>query len=339
MENKEKIRNLLIDLKDNPRKLLELREYFASEVVEVAFENKLYESLMIAFQPISIDGEVIICLDAFSSDILNILKHSYDTNEQAEQEASQDEYAYNFKVVIPKEIKESFKKILLTINYEQISKMKIKNCHARQISGWNYRVETIKDVMIYSELPCLMASIDLFNKNIRTTMNDTECVFEDPPISSGICKIWFDYNSLSQENKDIVEELIASGSAERFMSNRTETISIFVPCSQEETVEEVSNRLRAIVSKLKAQDIKYGFGTMEEIYQGYAPTVERFPFYVDGLFINGLNLPDLIELGKLFGDNLYYDDEEGLVWRSPELYQRHKRYVESQSLRSLSQKL
>ena len=363
MEREEKIKNLLIELKDNPRKLLELGKYFSSEVVEVAFKNELYESLMIAFKPISIDGEIIICLDAFSSDILNILQHSCDTKEKAEQQARQEydeiqesnsklseedrEWFYNSstyedilnsKIVIPKEIKDAFKKILFTINYEQISKMKIKNCHAREISGWNHPVETVEDVMIYSELPCLMASIDLFNKNIRTTMNDTECVLEDPTISNGICKIWFNYRSLSQENKDIVEELIASGCAEKFMDNSTETISIFVPCSREETVGEVSDKLRAIVSKLKVQDIKYGFGTMEEIYQSYAPTIKRHPYYADGLFTNGLNLPDLIELGKLFGDNLYYDEEEGMIWRTPELYRRHKRYVESQSLRNSSQK-
>lgn len=363
MEREEKIKNLLIELRDNPRKLLELRKFFSDEVVKVALKNELYESLMIAFQPISVDGEIIVGIDAFSSDILNILQNSCDTREQAEQEARQEyeeiqeynsklskedrelfynsstyEDVLNSKTVIPKEIKDAFKKILFTINYEQVSKMKIKNCHAREISGWNHPVETVEDVMVYSELPCLMASIDLFNRNIRTTMNDTEGVFEDSTIANGVCKIWFDYRSLSQENKDIVEELISSGCAEKFMDNTIETISIFVPCSREETVGEVSDKLRSIVSKLKVQDIKYGFGTMEEIYQNYAPTLERHPYYADGLFTNGLNLPDLIELGKVFGDNLYYDEEEGLIWRTPELYQRHKRYVENQTSKTPSQK-
>lgn len=355
MKREENIKQLLIELKDNPRKLLELGKFFAEEVVEVAFKYELYEPLMIAFQPITFDGELMICLDAFSSDILNILKHSCDTKEQAEQEARSEyeeiqetnsklseedkEWLYNSttyedildsKTIIPKEIKDAFKKILFTINYEQISKMKIKNCHARQISGCNHSIETVEDVIRYSELPCLMASIDLFNKNIRTTMNDTEGVLEDSIIPNGVCKIWFDYNSLSQENKDIVEELIATGCAEKFMYANIETISIFVPCSSEETVGEISDKLRAIVSKLKVQDIKYGFGTMEEIYQSYAPMVESYPYYTEGLFSDGLNLSDLIELGKIFGDKLYYDEEEGLIWKTPKLYQRHKKYIESQ---------
>lgn len=363
MEKEEKIKNLLLGLKNDPKKILELEKYSVNDVVEIAFKNELYESLMIAFQPVTIDGEIKICLDAFSSDILNILQYSFDTKEQAEQGARQEykeiqesnsklseedkkwfynsstyEDILNSKMVVPKEIKDAFKKVLFTINYEQISKMKIKNCHARQISGWNHPVETVEDVMVYSELPCLMASIDLFNRNIKTTMNDTEGVLEDSPISSGICKIWFEYRSLSQENKDIVEELIASGCAKKIMDSSIETISIFVPCSREDTVGEISDKLRAIVSKLNVQDIKYGFGTMEQTYQSYTPILQRHPYYAEGLFKNGLNLPDLIELGNRLGDNLYYDKEEGLIWKTPELYKRHKRYIETNPAKTLHKK-
>lgn len=285
----EEIKSLLIEIKDNPKKLLDLRKYSSLEVVEVAFKYKLYEPLMIAFQPISIDGEIIIGLDAFSSDILPILYKSCDTIEQAEQEARQEyeeiqeynsklsekdrEWLYdsttyedilNTKTIIPKEIKEAFKKIMYEIDYEKISKIKIKNCHARQIGGWGYQIKTVGDVIMYSELPCLKASIDLFNKNIRTTMNDTECVFEEPSNSNGICTIWIDYSSLTEENKNIVEELILTGNAKRFMDGTLETIEIFVPCSREETVDEISDKLMRIVSKLKVQDIKYDSETTKE---------------------------------------------------------------------------
>lgn len=351
---KEKIKELLIEIKENPRKLLELEKYFVNDVVEVAIENELYESLMIAFQPITIDGEVKICLDAFSSNILDILKYSCDTKEQAEQEAKQEyddiqernsklsdedkEFFYNestyedilqSKRVIPKEIKDSIKKVLFTIDYEKISKMKIKNTHARQISGWNHPVETVEDVMFYSELPCLMASIDLFNRNIRTTMNDTAGVFEDLGITSGICTIWINYNALSEENKGVVEGLIQSGCAKRFMDGNVDTISLFVPCTSEDTVGEISSKLQTIVSKLKVQDIGYGFGTVEEVYQSYYPTIKNFPFYADGLFANGINIADVLELGQRMGDDLFYDEKEGLIWKSQELYQKHKRYLES----------
>ncbi|MBR2828136.1 MAG: hypothetical protein IKE70_02775 [Bacilli bacterium] len=356
MEKEEKIKNLLMDLKDNPKRIIELEKYFVNDVVEVALKYGLYESLIITFQPITIDGEIKICLDAFSSNILEILRHSCDSKEQAIEEAKQEfekiqernrklsdeekEWYYNpstyeeilnTKVVIPKEIKDKLKKILFTIDYEKISRMKIKNCHAREISGWNHSIETVEDVIIYSELPNLMASIDLFHKNIRTTMNDTEGVLEDSTISKGISKIWIHYESLSQENKNIVEGLIDAGCAKKFMDGNKETISIFVPCSKDDTVDEVSNKLREIVSHFEIQDIHYGFGTMEEIYQSYVPIIERYPKYLEGLFTNGLNLKDLIALGKMFGDNLYYDKEEDLIWKSPLLYQRHKRYKDSQT--------
>ena len=353
MKKEEEIKNLLLELNNNPNKILELERYSENDVIKVAFKNGLYEPLMITFQPITIGGEVRICFDAFSTDILRILQRSCDTKEHAEQEARQQyekiqesnsklseedmityEEILNSIIVVPKEIKAAFEKILFTINYEQISKMKIKNCHARQISGWSHPVETVKDVMVYSELPCLMASIDLFNKNIRTSMNDTEGVLEDQPfISNGTCQIWFKYGPLSQENKAIVEELIASGCAKKFMDANFETISIFVPCSGEETVGEVSDKLRAIVSRFNIQDIGYG-KTIEEIYQDCAPILQRYPSYAEGLFDNGTNISDLIELGKRLGRNLYYAEEEGLIWETPELYQRHRNYVDAQPTKS-----
>ena len=360
MEKEEQIKNLLLELKNDYNKMLELEKYDINVVIKVALKNGLYEPLMIIFKPVTINGEVRICFDAFSTNILKILSNSYETKEQAEQAAKKEyennqnwnstlgedsiyesktyEDILNSKIIIPKEIKEAFRKELFTIDYEQISKMKIKNCHARAISGVGNPIETLEDVIFYSELPCLIASIDLFNKNITTTMNDTEGVIEDGTISNGTCKIWFSYDVLSQENKDIVEELIASGNAEKFTHSGVETISIFVPCSGEETVEEISDKLMTIISKLKAQDIKYGFGTMEEIYQRYAPALQRYPFFAKGLFSNGINLSDLIKLGKKMGEILYYDEEEGLIWTSYELYKRHKRYVEAQPAKNALQK-
>lgn len=276
--DKELIKKLLIESKNDPRKLLELEKHSLEDVIEVGLDNGLYEQLMLAFQPVTIDGETRICLDAFSSNILLLLDNSYDSMEDAEQrgrEKYEEKISFNRMFsgidsmeldeetfeeflsgvrIIPREVKAAFKKVLFTPDFEQISKIKIKNSHARTISGVSNPINSVEDVMIYSEPACLMTCIDLFNKNIMTTMNDTMGVIEDKSLTDGVCMVWIDYNSLDQENRELVEKLIACGCAERFMHSDSDTVSIFVPCLGEETIGEVSNKLMAIASRFKVQE-------------------------------------------------------------------------------------
>lgn len=353
MEKEEKIKNLLIELKENPKKILELEKYFVNDVLKVALKYELYESLMITFQPITINGEVKICFDAFSSDYLDLLKHSLDTKEQAIEESKQEfkkiqernsklseedkEWYYNpstyedilnTKIVIPKEIKDAFQKVLFSINFEQISKMKIKNCHARQISGIAHPINSIEDVIIYSEPACIKSCIELFNKNIVTTMNDTEGVIEDGIVENGKCFITCDYKSLSEENKKIFDELIKTGMARRFMDGSIDSVSIDVSCNREETVEAVSNKLQEIVSKLKTQDYLYGSQTLENFYE---KDLEKLGTIYYDLYLKYFNKDDctwddVIMFAKDLG--YYYDLEEDLLWKNKNFYDRHHRYIQ-----------
>ena len=360
MEKTLQIKNLLTILKDDREKIVELEKYDIRDIIKIGLKNGLFESLIILFQPISINGEMKIYFDPFSTDILEQLNHTYETEQQAINEAKEEyqnkekrnselsledrewcfdsrtyEEILSSKIVFPKQLKDAFIKQLFTIDFDKINKIKIKNSHARQISGWGHPIQTVEDVIFYSEPACLQTCIDLFKKNIKTTMNDTEGVLEDTPISSGVCKIWIDYRFLSEENKSVVAELIASGNASRFMDGTTDTVSIFVPCNSEQTVGEVSYQLQLIASKLKEQDILYGRGTLEETYQSYVPLITRFPFYAEGCFDNGVTVEGVLKLGQKLGCDLFYDEEEGLIWNSIELYERHKKYLSTKVPRKL----
>ena len=135
-----------------------------------------------------------------------------------------------------------------------IEKIKIKDSHARAVVGIGHPIKNINDVIMYAEPACLKPCVELFKKNIVTTMNDTQGVLEDSKTENGICFIACYYGALSQENKEIFDELIKEGISRRYDDRGCDSISISVPCSSEETVGEVSNKLLAIVSRLKMQD-------------------------------------------------------------------------------------
>ncbi len=346
MEEQDQIKQILIEIKNNLRKVVELQKYNINDIVDVGLKHELYESLFAIFLPITIDGVTKIYFDAFSQypySFFYKINTSCDSMEQAEEMAkdlyeardmpadlqtSENTLTYEdvlaSHIIIPKEIKDPFIKALFTIDFDLVGSIKIKDSHARCVSGIGCRIDTIEDIIIYSEPACLKTCIDLFNKNIRTTYNDTEGVIEDSIKEDGICQIQCDYQTLSSENQAIFKELIALGQAKRISFN---TVSLFVPCSGEETIAEVSAKLQSIASKLKMQDVLYGRSTPKETYEDFLSIVERYPSEAEGCFDDGITIKGIMKFAKNLDYNLVYDESENLIWDSPELYQKHKNYL------------
>lgn len=354
MDNIEQIKILLGQLKDNREKIVELERYNIDDIITVAIDNELYESLKFIFQPIEINGVVRIYFDAFSTDILDRIRYTCDSKKQAEEEAK-NEYEYiqkrnaelskeerewfedkrtyeeilSSKKVISKEIKEDLFKSLFTIDFDIISQIKVKDSHARQISGIGHPIRNINDIIFYSEPACLETCIELFNKNIQTTMNDTDGVIEDQTIGGGICRVHCNYESLSLENKKIVDDLIANGVARRFMDCDIDSFSIFVPCSPNDTIGEVSSRLKSISSKLLTQDILYGRATPEGTYSNFEDVINKYPSMSRDCFTNGFSIENLMKFTRKLGYNMIYDEQEGILWECPEYYQKHLNFLKS----------
>ena len=361
MEKEQLIKQLLLELRDNTNNITKLEEYDIKDIIDVSLKNGLFDSLLILFKPLLIDGEMRIPFDPFSTDLLSMLEKTYESKEETIQEAKEyyeesqrrkrelpgetyDDRTYeeilDSMIVFPSDLKRDFIRQLFTIDIDKINEMKIKNTHSRQIAGWNHPVFTPDDVILYAEPACLQSCMDLFNKNIKTTMNDTDGVFEDASTNkSGNCEIWIDYGLLSDENKEIIDELIFLGLARRFMDGKIDTISISVPCDGEKTVGEVSQKLQSIVSRFKMQDILYGRQTLER-------------FCEEDLFEKGILYPDLYQkyfsTGECTRDDLirfaeevgyYYDPEEDLLWDDKRYYDRHRRYVQQQLLNNICESL
>lgn len=352
MNNKNLIKQLLVDINNDITKIVELEKYNIDDIIEIALNEKLYDSLLIIFKPVTINGITKIYFDAFSTDILEKLNNSCGTIEEAKKEAriryERNKSLNDFFIeldpesilneesyedilssirIIPKNTKEKIINSLFSIDLNLIEKIKIKNSHARRISGIGHPIKNINDVIFYAEPACLKPCIELFKKNIITTMNDTDCVIEDFPTDKGKCFITCNYNFLSEENKEIFNNLIEIGVVRKFIDGSINSISISVPCNGEETVGEVSNKLLSIVSQLKIQDYTYGKYTLDSFYND---KLENLGYYNPELYNKYFDKEectwdDVINFAREFG--YYYDSNENILWECEEYYNMHKNYL------------
>ena len=321
INEKKRIKQLLIEIENDKTKILELEKFSIERIIKVALKEKLYDSLITIFKPIVIDGNVKIYFDAFSDDA--DMRYIINTALEEPPEKLGDGEDL---IIIPKDIKEKIERELFTIDYDLISQIKIKDSHARRIAGVGNPIRSIEDVIYYSEPSCLKSNIDLYNKNIRTVSNDTECVLEDAKKDNGLCEIVIDYESLSEENKTIIKELIREGYAKE-TDGIENAITIYVPCSGEETVGEISQKLQDIISRFKHQDLLYGRLTLEEFVEKELENYRYWnPDTYDKYFPNAEGTwADVINFAQEMG--YYYDIDEDVLWMKKEYYNRHKEYL------------
>ena len=213
-------------------------KYQPREVFKVAIEEKMDDVIYMLFHPIKIGDEYIIAYDFYS-----ILSGTLDYEERQYLERMPS------KIDIPD---------------DNIRKVKLKNSLAREISGWSHPINDEKGVAYFAEPACLDTMLYLYRNNITTTMNDTECVYGDHQ-EKGICTVWFLYETLSDENKEIAHRLIRDGFAKFIENEKKKTISIYVQCSEDDTIQDVSDKLLNIAKKFKKQINLKGLLTEDEL--------------------------------------------------------------------------
>ena len=215
-------------------------------VLNIAFKNEMFDVIFDLFKPIEIDNEIRIYFDLFTYLSLAGLENFIEKFHASEGELE--------KII----------NSIYTLDIENIRKMKIGNILPRQIPGFGHSITSRRDVIYYAEPACVEAMLSLFRNNIRTTMNGTTCACIDER-EKGYCTIWIDYDSLSEENRDIAQELVSIKVA-RFEDGKVQkTLAIIVPCTKEEIVGDVSDKLKNIVNQFKWQPILYGFYTKEQM--------------------------------------------------------------------------
>ena len=228
------------------------------------------------FQPIEINGEYRQFYDYYS--ILDTGNIEYDDKEYLEKMNEE-----------------------IDIDNPNTRNIKLKNSLAREVSGWGHPICGERDVRYYAEPACLEAMLYLYRNNITTTMNDTNCVNGED--KEGICEVWINYETLSDENKEEVEKLIEEGFAEFKKNEPMKTVSIFVPCKEDETISEVSDRLMEPTKRLKKQISYRGLMTNDMVMDIISKKVKEYLY-------SGDNIP---EREERYVDLFYKYMDEGLI--------------------------
>ena len=288
------IKKLLEEFRINKKVIEQLsKSYDEDTILNVAFKEKMYDIILELFSPISIDNEIKMYFDIFTylSPIemqLPIFIERFD---------------------LPEIKKEKILKLIFNPDIEKIKQIKVGNTLPREISGYGHLINNINDVIYYAEPACMESMIYLFNNNIRTTMNDTECVDGDN-IENGTCSIWIDYDALSEENKEIANQLIVMNTAKYINREQSKTISIEVPCNKNETIGSVSNKLKKIVQDFKKQPILYGFHSRDQIISRMKEEIKD-RIYNNMLFPNNIDAYEYCM--KLIKDGLVKENSNGNI--------------------------
>ncbi len=240
-------------------------------------------------------------------------------------------------VIVTKDDRIAVDQALFMVPRYMIDEMKIKDVLAREVTGWGHPVYNETDVAYYSELANLYPSIELFNKNIRTTYNDTEGCYQDGTVIDGKCEIRIDYTHLDEHNKMVADTLIETGNAvlveERdYNGNVCRTdMSIYVPCDGEETIEEVNERMFALIKGFAKQDVLHGLKSYEAVYKELMFHTKMNCSEEEGQRIRDIIGDDPCVLRMVLavreaGMDYLYDANKNMFWINTEYYRRHAEF-------------
>ena len=220
--------------------------------------------------------------------------------------------------------------------------MKVKKIKdVSQIQESPRKVLLRKDFPSYVELPCLEACLYLYDLNIHT-------------YSSGCNKVNYDnahimiyYDDLSDENKEVVERLIAKGYAKKNEYDGEVFVTIAIKTNLNDDIQKVSDTLLNVVKAFTYQDVLFGFKTIEEFMKENLEMTMEFKFvngelvpYFEGdydeeelddkrrnvLFDANEALEEAIDEGRV-------DYEDDIVWDNKELFDKHIEYFEKKMVR------
>ena len=175
-------------------------------------------------------------------------------------------------------------------------------------------VKNREDLRKIIEEPCLPACLKLYDLNIQTVNSSANNGNIGDKAYIGI-----NYDSLDENNKNILNNLINTGIVEPLNLSDDPNdrggrdVTIKVPIYEKDTVGKVSDRFMQIVSRFEQQDVLYGRYTHEDVLK------EASSIGSD------VSLEDIVEA---YG--FIYDDELKIYWHNRELYNKHKQYQNKQ---------
>ena len=282
-------------------------------------------------------------VDPFSNDIVNFINGAYPSYTAAVEDAqefgvkdSPDVIVASAVVIAPEDKKKLMDAIYESYPKKDVDMNVIGDVLARQISGWCWPVTSERDIIKYSEISNLYPSLELFNKNIMTTYNDTAGCYEDGDLGESHTEIRIDYDSLDDENKLYADLLVRQSLAKMIPETNSMGISIFTKCNRDEYVGTVSSRMMNVLSGFKKQDMIYGRVTPQEVID----MVNNFTNYLSDetyekvrrISEQGIDSKGLQQIVDIIGLDYYYDEGENQFWLNEFYYRRHSEFIREQRI-------
>ena len=196
-----------------------------------------------------------------------------------------------------------------------MEKYKLEAIYVNEVAGnGNFRNETIirkKKISELVELPLIKACQNLYDKNIKTL----ESSANSTDVRRGYAYIVVDYNSLSEENKQISDKYFDE---HKTTINNIESTLIKIPVNEKTTIKELEEKSLELTNKLKKQPLSWTrVFTLEEATKQIVgdSDISRCP---------------LEEVEKYF----YHDKETGLFFLSKEHYEKLKEFKDEYKLKT-----
>lgn len=186
------------------------------------------------------------------------------------------------------------------------------------LKSLNTRIINRNEIKELVEEPLVKACEIFWDKNIKTY--DSSANAKD--IKSGVCHIRLDYESLSEENREVAREY-----GEPYSSVGYWVTDINIPAEENITVKEIENKSVEIANEFyKQAPVWMIFRTVEDQLSYNEAYLEKYPDAVarekERLTKPGAWEEECKRLGK------YFDPETQTSWDSEECYQKAKEYFE-----------
>ena|SRR3989344_6859877 len=195
-----------------------------------------------------------------------------------------------------------------------MEKYKPEPIYVNEVAGnGDFRNRTIlrkENISELVELPLIKACQNLYDKNIKTL--ESSANFAD--VNRGYAHIVIDYNSLSEENKQIIDKHFDGHKTD--IEDEIEYVLIKIPIDQKTTIKELEEKSLELVNKLKKQPLSWTrVFTFEEAAKQIVNDVSRF---------------SMQDAEKYF----YHDKETGLFFLSREHYEKLKEFKDEYKLKT-----
>lgn len=190
-------------------------------------------------------------------------------------------------------------------------------------------VQNREDLRKIIEEPCLPACLALYDKNIQTVNSSA-----NKREIGGQAYIGINYDSLSENNKQVLDKLIEAGLIEPLnlsddpQKRGGRDVMVKVPVFEDDTVGKVSDRFMQIVSGFQQQDVLYGRHNEEDLFQ------HVIDIYGDMLHPDENGNVEFAEVEDILNSayGYVYDEELHIFWETQDLRDKHQKFQERQIL-------